>query len=297
MPKFQNLPHGKTVQSVQEYEQTTIIEKIQASLTGKHHGQSWGSRDQTIDGGVCLGFSTEWILKSFQGGATDSFWNWLDSPNAPGTLRELGHRVDQGSKALDAIEKHTQESEMDETEVEGLRKVVQKVIKGQGEWQSTLIQSTTKGGLKRCGVFRKFTNANDLARESVAHEGFALVHILGGRNSSGHAMALHYSPKTGVRFMDPNCGELCFQKRNEFQTWLATYHLKGETEFGLECFPASGGLKPPVPRVKPSVATLLKKQGLSPPVPGNKPWLHQPPTVPGKKPSLEKMLQSSGSIA
>lgn len=188
---------------VVDKEQSSVIDKINASLE---------QADPNVSHGLCMGYSSMWIVKSAKG---DDFWEYVDSTDARADLLVMARREGNIGTMMQAgmFDKMSEDDK-------------KKVLGQQGKWAQDLIlrsQTVAKSGDR---YERKGFDGDaiyDLCEHLTKGDGYKLL-CMQGMTKGSHAVAVSVS-EGKVTYMDPNAGEVKFETADEFNIWFSMSHL------------------------------------------------------------------------
>jgi len=185
-------------------EQSKVMQQIGVQL------QNAGQEDPYVKGGLCMGYSATWIVKSAKG---DDFWKHVDSADARTDLRMMARREHN----VDTLLKQGMFEKMPE-------QLKTKILTDQDKWSQEYIIRCADGAVSKPERYegKKF-DVGDLCSHLTKGDGYKLL-CMRGTTMGSHAVGVSVS-KGQVIYMDPNAGEVKFEKAEDFEPWFKTRHV------------------------------------------------------------------------
>jgi hypothetical protein len=256
---------------VHQYDQTDgavmeLAAQERGSMASKGVGKEF-QKDKSVADGVCRALCTHWVANSANG---QDYWSTLEPGKSEkkkevlADIRLLQHREGQYHKSLEAAlgvspeERRVMSQSRFDRKVSrldsGLQLALMKSDEARREW-------APKRVIEKTGMEEIQTdpprNATDLAEMCTKVQGYSLLGF--DHKDGGHEVATYNDPNGGVFFMDPNFGEVYFEKPAQFVTWFTTKYAQaygGIKDSGLEidCFRnAQQPRRPEYARPRPGV--------------------------------------------
>jgi hypothetical protein len=180
-----------------------------------------GGANDHFKNGVCAALGTLWIAKRAQG---RDFFKYLESASAKVMVTQLQGRESFLSDAGRSTARYVNKLPgLPPGEYAAKAKLQNQFIdllgeerKNQHQWRCDYIRDET--GLT--GFIKKHADLDNAMTRTTGIEGYTIVDIA-NRNGRGHTVAVYTSLHGGVRFYDPNHGEVFFESTGEFEPFLA----------------------------------------------------------------------------